>query len=72
MIDTLALREWAVVIPSYLMLIVLLAYFTYAGITAFLTPPLSSPRYITGECCVSAVVVECGTVALWRVGTESQ
>lgn len=43
------IREWAIIIPCYLMMLVLLAYFSYAGLTIYNTPDLTSPRLITGE-----------------------
>lgn len=42
-------REWAIVVPSYLMLVVWLAYLGYAALGAFLTPSFDSPSLITGE-----------------------
>ncbi|KAL1410624.1 hypothetical protein Q8F55_004641 [Vanrija albida] len=42
-------REWAVVVPCWLMVVVLLAYWSYAGLTVFLTPPFSSRSLITDK-----------------------
>ena len=43
-------RDWAVVVPSYLMVIVLLAYWSYAALTPFLSPSSDSPDLIVGGC----------------------
>jgi phosphatidylinositol glycan class P protein len=43
-------RDWAIVVPSYLMLVVWLAYLGYAALGAFLTPSFDSPSLITGKC----------------------
>lgn len=43
------LREWAIIIPCYMMVLVLLTYFSYAGLSIYNTPDLPSPRLITGE-----------------------
>ncbi|TXT11244.1 hypothetical protein VHUM_01995 [Vanrija humicola] len=40
-------REWAVVVPCWLMVVVLLAYWSYAGLTVHLTPAFSSLALIT-------------------------
>ncbi|CAD6567358.1 MAG: hypothetical protein TREMPRED_003559 [Tremellales sp. Tagirdzhanova-0007] len=40
-------HEWAVVLPSWMMVLVLFSYCVYAGITAFLTPSLDSINLIT-------------------------
>jgi len=37
-----------VVVPSWMMVLVLLAYWSYAGITAYLTPGFDSVSLITG------------------------
>lgn len=37
------------VVPCYLMMVVLLAYFTYASISVYLTPAFNSPDLITGK-----------------------
>lgn len=34
--------------PCWLMLVVLLTYLSYAGVTAYLTPPFDAPNLITG------------------------
>lgn len=44
-------REWAIIVPCYLMFIVLLTYWTYAGLTSCFTEPFDSMALITGECC---------------------
>ena len=36
------------IVPCYLMVIVLLSYFSYAGITAYLTPSFDSLNLISG------------------------
>ena len=41
-------RDWALIVPCYLMLVVLLAYFSYAALSAYLTPSFDSPELITG------------------------
>jgi phosphatidylinositol glycan class P protein len=43
------IRDWAIVIPSYLTLVVWLAYLGYAALGALLTPSFDSPALITGE-----------------------
>ena len=42
-------RQWAIVIPCYLMVLVLLTYLVYGGLTAYMTPSFDSPILITGE-----------------------
>ncbi|WOO78739.1 Phosphatidylinositol N-acetylglucosaminyltransferase subunit P [Vanrija pseudolonga] len=42
-------REWAVVVPCWLMVVVLLAYWSYAGLTVFLTPAFTSATLITDK-----------------------
>lgn len=37
------------VVPCYLMIVVLLAYFSYAALSVYLTPPFDSPELITGQ-----------------------
>ena len=46
-------RQWAIIVPCYLMVIVLLTYFSYAALTAYLTPSFSSAYLITGECALN-------------------
>jgi hypothetical protein len=41
-------RDWAVIVPSYLMVIVLLAYWSYAALTPLLSPSFDSPDLIVG------------------------
>jgi phosphatidylinositol glycan class P protein len=41
-------REWAIVVPCYLILVVLLTYWSYAALVALRTPPFQSPRLVTG------------------------
>jgi len=41
-------RDWAVIVPSYLMVVVLLAYWSYAALTPFLSPSFDSPDLIVG------------------------
>jgi hypothetical protein len=41
-------REWALIVPCYLMLIVLLTYWSYSALVALRTPPFDSPQLITG------------------------
>ena len=43
-------RDWAVIVPSYLMVIVLLAYWSYAALTPLLSPSFDSPNFIVGMC----------------------
>lgn len=57
------IREWALIIPCWLMLVVLLTYFSYAGLTLFLTPGLSSINLITGKCLLC--------IAPWDVFSDS-
>ncbi|RSH90170.1 hypothetical protein EHS25_001504 [Saitozyma podzolica] len=40
-------REWALIVPCYLMLIVLLTYWSYSALVALRTPPFDSPQLIT-------------------------
>jgi hypothetical protein len=42
-------REWALIVPCYLMLIVLLTYWSYSALVALRTPPFDSPELITGK-----------------------
>ena len=42
-------RDWAVIVPSYLMVVVLLAYWSYAALTPLLSPSFDSPDLIVGE-----------------------
>lgn len=44
-------REWAVIVPCWLMVVVLLSYFAYAALSVYLTPGFDSPTIITGEWC---------------------
>ena len=44
----LTCRDWALIIPCYLMLVVLLAYLVYAGLTVYLTPPFDAAELVTG------------------------
>jgi phosphatidylinositol glycan class P protein len=46
--DRLTCRDWALIIPCYLMLVVLLAYLVYAGLTVYLTPPFDAANLVTG------------------------
>ena len=41
-------RDWAVIVPSYLMVIVLLAYWSYAALTPLLSPRFDSADLIVG------------------------
>jgi hypothetical protein len=41
-------RDWAVIVPSYLMVVVLLAYWSYAALTPLLSPSFDSPDLIVG------------------------
>nr|ODN86030.1 phosphatidylinositol glycan, class P [Cryptococcus depauperatus CBS 7841] len=40
-------REWAVIVPCWLMMVVLLTYWTYAALMLYNTPSFSSPDCIT-------------------------
>ncbi|KII87850.1 hypothetical protein PLICRDRAFT_176613 [Plicaturopsis crispa FD-325 SS-3] len=40
-------REWALLVPSYAMLLVLLTYFTYFALAIADTPPFSDPSTVT-------------------------
>ena len=42
-------RDWAVIVPSYLMVVVLLAYWSYAALTPLLSPIFDSPDLIVGQ-----------------------
>lgn len=42
-------REWAIIVPCWLMVVVLLTYWSYTALTAFLVPGFDSPAVITGE-----------------------
>jgi phosphatidylinositol glycan class P protein len=42
-------RDWAVIVPSYLMVVVLLAYWSYAALTPLLSPSFDSPDLIVGR-----------------------
>ena len=42
-------RDWAVIVPSYLMVVVLLAYWSYAALTPLLSPSFDSPDLFVGE-----------------------
>jgi hypothetical protein len=42
-------RDWAVIVPSYLMINVLLSYWSYAALTPLLSPPFDSPDLIVGK-----------------------
>lgn len=42
-------RDWAVIVPSYLMVVVLLAYWSYAALTPLLSPSFDSPDLIVGQ-----------------------
>lgn len=42
-------RLWTIVIPAYLMVLVLLTYFSYAALMAFNTPAIDSLKLITGK-----------------------
>ena len=42
-------REWALLVPAYGMVLVLLTYFTYFALALAGTPAFSDPRTITGE-----------------------
>jgi phosphatidylinositol glycan class P protein len=48
-------RDWALVIPSYLMVIVLLSYWSYAALTPLLSPDFNSPDLIVGESATAPV-----------------
>ena len=41
-------RDWAVIVPSYLMVVVLLAYWSYAALTPLLSPSFDSQDLIVG------------------------
>ena len=43
-------REWALLVPAYGMVLVLLTYFTYFALALAGTPAFSEMRAITGEC----------------------
>lgn len=49
--ELMSTREWAVIVPCYLMFLVLLTYWIYAGLTCYMTPPFKSMSLITGKCC---------------------
>ncbi|ORX33495.1 PIG-P-domain-containing protein [Kockovaella imperatae] len=40
-------RQWAIVIPCWLMVVVLCTYLAYGGLTVYMTPSLDSPAFIT-------------------------
>ncbi|BEJ14322.1 hypothetical protein CspHIS471_0400890 [Cutaneotrichosporon sp. HIS471] len=42
-------REWAIIVPCWLMMVVLLTYWSYTALTAFLIPAFQSPSIITDE-----------------------
>ena len=46
-------REWALLIPAYGMVLVLLTYFTYFALALAGTPAFSDSRTITGACLLS-------------------
>jgi phosphatidylinositol glycan class P protein len=46
-------RDWAVIVPSYLMVVVLLAYWSYAALTPLLSPRFDSPDLIVGGSALS-------------------
>lgn len=48
--------DWALVIPCYLMVVVLLAYLVYAGMSVYLAPPFDALGLITGECGIEELV----------------
>lgn len=41
-------REWAVIVPCWLMVVVLLSYWSYTALTAILTPPFTDPSILAG------------------------
>jgi hypothetical protein len=47
-------RDWAVIVPSYLMVVVLLAYWSYAALTPLLSPSFDSSDLIVGELSLSS------------------
>ncbi|KAL7423325.1 hypothetical protein Q5752_002626 [Cryptotrichosporon argae] len=40
-------QEWAVIVPCYTVVVVLLTYFSYAALMAYLTPAWTSPTIMT-------------------------
>lgn len=63
-------REWAIIVPCYLMVIVLLTYLSYAALTAWHTPSFDSLSLITGESslrhCLCVCVCVCGPLTVLR------
>ncbi|KAJ3891108.1 PIG-P [Lentinula edodes] len=42
-------REWALLLPAWSMVVVLLTYFTYMALTIYGTPAFDEPSAVTGE-----------------------